>query len=90
LLRLTPQLVKVCSAEGVSKLVQRALPGLELLHLAVPPSSISAEADMHYFSISAAGACWQHILQTKQVGLYVPGDIRDAAFEVIVILEANA
>jgi len=90
LLRLTPKLVKICSAEGVAKLVQRALPGLEMLHLAVPPSAISAEADMHYFSISAAGACWQHILQTKQVGVYVPGDIRDAVFDVIVILEANA
>ncbi|WP_263381167.1 type VI secretion system baseplate subunit TssK [Granulicella arctica] len=90
LLRMTPQLVKICSAEGVAKLVQRALPGLELLHLAVPPSSISAEADMHYFSVSAAGACWQHILQTKQVGVYLPGDIRGASFEVIVILEANA
>jgi type VI secretion system protein ImpJ len=90
LLKLTPKLVKICSAEGVSKLVQRALPGLELLHLTVPPATISAEADMHYFSISAAGACWQHILQTKQVGVYVPGDIRDAVFDVIVILEANA
>jgi type VI secretion system protein ImpJ len=90
LLRLTPQLVKICSAEGVSKLVQRALPGLELLHLSVPPSAISAEADMHYFSISSAGACWQHILQTKRVGVYVPGDIRDAVFEVTVILETTA
>ncbi|ADW70805.1 type VI secretion system baseplate subunit TssK [Granulicella tundricola] len=90
LLRLTPHLVKICSAEGVTKLVQRALPGLELLHLSVPPSSMSAEADMHYFSISSAGACWQHILQTKRVGIYVPGDIRDAVFEITVILEANA
>jgi type VI secretion system protein ImpJ len=90
LLRLTPQLVKICSAEGVSKLVQRALPGLELTHLPVPPTAIAAEADMHYYSISATGACWQHILQTKQVGVYVPGDIRDASFEVSVILEATA
>ena len=89
LLRLTPQLVKVCSAEGVTKLVQRALPGLDLLHLTVPPSQISAEADMHYFSINCAGGCWQHILQTRQVGVYIPGDIRDAVFDVIVILETN-
>ena len=81
LLRLAPRLVKICSAEGVSKLVQRALPGLEL---------ISAEADMHYFSVSAAGACWQHLLQTRQVGVYIPGDILDAHFELTVILEANA
>lgn len=90
LLRLTPQLIKVCSAEGVPKLVQRALPGLELIHLQVPPTAISAEADMHYFSVNANGACWQHILQTKQIGVYVPGDIRDAIFDVTVILEANA
>lgn len=89
LLRLTPKIVKVCSAEGVTKLVQRALPGLELLHLSVPPSAISAQADMHYFSIATTGACWQHILQTKRVGVYVPGDVRDAHFEVTVILETN-
>ena len=90
LLRLTPRLVKICSAEGVGKLVQRALPGLEMLHLSVPPAALSAEADMHYFSISSAGACWQHILQTKQVGVYIPGDIRDASFELTVLLETNA
>ena len=90
LLRLTPQIIKICSAEGVTKLVQRALPGLGLTHLSVPPSAISAEADMHYFSMDCAGACWQHILQTKRVGVYVPGDVRDAVFEITVILEANA
>jgi type VI secretion system protein ImpJ len=91
LLRQVPTLVKICSAEGVGKLVQRALPGMELLHLPVPPAAISAQADMHYFSISAAGACWQHILQTKQVGVYVPGEIgNDAVFELTVITESTA
>jgi type VI secretion system protein ImpJ len=90
LLRLAPERIKICSAEGVSKLVQRALPGLSLLHLSVPPTAISAEADMHYFSINCDGACWQHILQTKRVGVYVPGEFRDAAFELTVILENNA
>ena len=89
LLRLTPERIKICSGEGVTKLVQRALPGLGLIHLSVPPPAISAEADMHYFSINTDGACWQHILQTKRVGVYVPGDIRDSAFEVTVILENN-
>jgi len=91
LLRQVPALIKICSAEGVSKLVQRALPGMELLHLSVPPPAISAQADMHYFSISAAGACWQHILQTKQVGVYVPGDIgNDAVFEITIVTETTA
>ncbi len=89
LLRQTPVLVKVCSAEGVAKLVQRALPGLELMHLPVPPAALHAQADMHYFSISLSGACWQHILQTKQVGVYLPGDLGDATFELTIIMETS-
>ena len=90
ILRLTPKLVKVCSAEGVTKLVERALPGLELMHLPVPPPALHAQADMHYFSVSLSGACWQHILQTKQVGVYLPGDLGDATFDLTVILETSA
>jgi type VI secretion system protein ImpJ len=89
LLRQTPALVKVCSAEGVAKLVQRALPGLELMHLPVPPAALHAQADMHYFSISLSGACWQHILQTKQVGVYLPGDLGDATFDLTIIMETS-
>ena len=90
ILRQTPKLVKVCSAEGVVKLVQRALPGLELMHLPVPPAALHAQADMHYFSVSFSGACWQHILQTKQVGVYLPGDLGDATFDLTVIMETPA
>ncbi|MGA2166951.1 MAG: type VI secretion system baseplate subunit TssK [Terracidiphilus sp.] len=90
ILRQTPKLLKVCSAEGVAKLVQRALPGLELMHLPVPPAALHAQADMHYFSISLSGACWQHILLTKQVGVYLPGDLGDATFDLTIITEASA
>jgi len=89
LLRQTPLLAKVCSAEGVGKLVQRALPGMELMHLPVPPAALHAQADMHYFSISQSGPCWQHILQTKQVGVYLPGDLGDANFDLTVITETS-
>jgi type VI secretion system protein ImpJ len=90
LLRQTPKLLKVCSAEGVAKLVQRALPGLELMHLPVPPAQLHAQADMHYFSISLSGPCWQHILQTKQVGVYLPGDLGDATFDLTIIMETSS
>ncbi|MGB8261748.1 MAG: type VI secretion system baseplate subunit TssK [Terracidiphilus sp.] len=89
LLDRTQRLVKVCSAGGVLKLVNLALPGLTLIHLPTPPSALHAQADMHYFSISLGGACWEHILQTRKVGVYVPGDLGDAVFEVTVILETS-
>jgi len=28
------------------------------------------------FSISKSGPCWDHILATRQVGLYVPGEFQ--------------
>ncbi|MGB9145181.1 MAG: type VI secretion system baseplate subunit TssK [Acidobacteriaceae bacterium] len=87
LLRLTPKLVKVCSSKFVPELVKRALPGLTLTHLPVPPTAIRAEADMQYFSIEIAGPCWEHILQTRRVGIYIPGEISGPEFELTVIVE---
>ena len=90
LLHLVPRLTKVCSARGVQTLVKRALPGLELIHLPVPPSALSAQADMHYFSISLDGPCWMDIDNTRQVGVYIPGEIGDANFELTIITEITS
>src|SRR6266851_1745589 len=73
----TPQLVKLCSKDFVPQLVKRALPGMALTHLPVPPSAIPVKADYQYFSVSRSGPCWDHIVQTRQLGLYVPGDLPD-------------
>lgn len=84
----TPQLVKLCSKLFVPRLVERALPGMALSHLPVPPSAIAARVDAQYFSVSRGGPCWDHIVQTRQVGVYVPGDLPDVTLELLVILES--
>ena len=84
----TPQLVKICSKLFVPKLVERALPGMGLVHLPIPPSAISAQADVHYFSINRSGPCWEHIVTTRQVGIYIPGDLPDPELELLVIIES--
>ncbi|HEX5430602.1 MAG TPA: type VI secretion system baseplate subunit TssK, partial [Bryobacteraceae bacterium] len=84
----TPQLVKLCSKQFVPQLVKRALPGMALTHLPVPPSAIPVKADFQYFSVSRSGPCWDHIVQTRQIGLYVPGDLPDPSIELMAILEA--
>lgn len=89
LIRSVPRLVKVCSARFVPELVKRALPGMNLTHLPVPPSAIRAEADMQYFVVEITGPCWEHILQTRQVGVYIPGDISDPEFDLTVVVEAS-
>ena len=82
-----PQLVKVCSAVFVPELVRRALPGLALTHLPVPPPAVPAKVESQYFSISKGGPCWDHLLKTKRVGVYVPGDLPECELELLVVLE---
>jgi len=83
----TPQIVKLCSKEYLPKLVQRALPGMALTHVPVPPSAIPGRVDFQYFSVSRAGPCWDHIVQSRHVGLYVPGDLPSPELQLLVILE---
>jgi type VI secretion system protein ImpJ len=84
----TLQLVKVCSAQFVPELVKRALPGLVLAHRQVPPAAVAAKVDSQYFVISRSGPCWEHILRTRNVGVYVPGELPSPELELIVLLES--
>lgn len=84
----TPQLIKVCSRDFVERLVQGAHPGLELIHMPIPPTEIQSKTEMQYFSISRVGPCWQQIARIKQVGVYVPGEFPAPEVELIVIVEA--
>ncbi|MBC8167123.1 MAG: type VI secretion system baseplate subunit TssK [Bryobacteraceae bacterium] len=83
----TPQLVKLCSRLFVPELVKRALPGMPLAHLPIPPTAISGRLDTQYFAVNRSGPCLEHINQTRQIGLYVPGEIPDPELELLVILE---
>lgn len=82
-----PKLTKVCSARFVGELIKRALPGLTLNHLQVPPPQIAARVESQYFSIQRVGPCWDHIVQTRQVGVYVPAEIPAPQLSLIVLLD---
>lgn len=87
LIRNVPKLTKVCSARFVVELIRRALPGLTLNHLSVPPVQIAARVESQYFSVQRTGPCWEHIVQTRQVGIYVPGEIPSPQLGLIVLLD---
>ena len=84
----TPQIVKVCTPPFVRELVKRALPGMVLTHLPVAPQAIPARIETQYFGISRNGPCWDHIAQTRRVGVYVPGDLPNPEVELFVVLES--
>src|SRR6202035_5293813 len=84
----TPQLLKVCSSKFIPDLVKRAMAGLSLTHVAVPPSAIAAKVDSQYFTVNRSGPCWEHIMQTRKVGVYVPGELPSPEMELVVILDS--
>jgi type VI secretion system protein ImpJ len=84
----TPRLVKLCSRDLLPELVKTALPGLGLVHLPIPPSAIAPKVEFQYFGISRTGASWEHIVQSRKVGVYVPDDIPGAEIELLVVLES--
>lgn len=82
-----PRLVKVCSAEHIAKLVARAYPGLDLTHAPAPPSAISPRVGTQYFEIARSGPCWQLMVQSADVGVYVPAAIPDVEVDLSVVIE---
>lgn len=84
----TPALVKLCSSRFVGDLVKRALPGLKLTHVPVPPASLAPRITHQYFSVNKTGPCWDHIQESKRVGLYVPADLPAAELELLVLLDS--
>jgi len=81
-----PYLVKVCSANHIEHLVQRALPGLTLTHIPRPPSAIPVKVNYQYFSINQAGACWEAIQRARNLAAYVPGDFPNPNLELLILL----
>jgi type VI secretion system protein ImpJ len=82
-----PRLTKICSARFVVELIKRALPGLPLNHVSVPPPQIAARVESQYFSMQRGGPCWEHIVQTRQLGVYVPAEIPSPQLSIIVLLD---
>jgi len=83
-----PALVKICSAKFVPELVKRALPGLRLTHVQTPPSALSPRITNQYFSLARSGPCWDHLADTRRLGIYVPGEIPNPELELLVLLES--
>ena len=82
-----PELAKVCSSKFVLELVRRAYPGLALSHLPYPPSSISPRGDTQYFSIERSGPCWDTIVSSGEVGVYVPDAVSSVTLDLSIVYD---
>ena len=82
----TPYLIKVCSVSHIEVLVQRALPGVQLTHVAKPPSAIPVKVNYQYFSINQSCGPWEAIQRSRNLAAYVPGEIPNPKMELVILL----
>jgi type VI secretion system protein ImpJ len=82
--------VKLCSADLIDHLVQRALPGIALTHVPSPPSAIPVKLNYQYFSLSATGGAWEAVKRARNVAAYVPGEFLEPQLELIILLPQAA
>jgi type VI secretion system protein ImpJ len=62
--------------------------GLTLTHLPAPPPAVPVRVEAQYFGIAKAGPFWDHIVQTRRVGIYVPGELPAPQLELLVVLDS--
>lgn len=78
---------KVGSADVVDTLIRQALPGIELAHVSSPPSAVPVKLDFQYFAIRKAGGAWDAINRARNLAVYVPAELVDARFELVIVLK---
>ena len=84
-----PKLAKVCSATHIEQLIRQALPGLQMVHVPVPPRAIPVKLKYQYFSLERSGVVWESIQRARNFAVYLPGDIPNPDMELIILLASS-
>ncbi|HXK02453.1 MAG TPA: type VI secretion system baseplate subunit TssK [Verrucomicrobiae bacterium] len=83
-----PYLIKVCSASHIEHLVRQALPGVQMTHVAAPPSSIPVKLAYQYFSLNQSGPAWEAVGRARNLAAYIPAEFPNIQAELIILLPA--
>jgi type VI secretion system protein ImpJ len=81
-----PHLIKIASADQLEHLVQQALPGVRLTHVATPPTAIPLKLGYQYFSLTPGGTPWESIGKSRNLAAYVPADFPNPVMEIDILL----
>jgi type VI secretion system protein ImpJ len=72
-------IAKLGSRESLPILIARALPGIKLINLEVPPQELPRRSQAFYFQIDHHSDHWDQVQKGKNIGLYwdaAPGDLK--------------
>ncbi len=76
---------KLGAREQLPLLIARALPGVRLEYLPVPPHELPRRAHCLYFAINHHGEQWDHVEKGRNIALYWDGAPEDLRVELMVV-----
>lgn len=76
---------KLCSREALPILIARALPGVRMDHLQVPPQELPRRAGSIYFQVDHHGDKWGQVAAGKNLALYWDSAPEDLTVELMVV-----
>ncbi|WP_174769900.1 type VI secretion system baseplate subunit TssK [Paraburkholderia hayleyella] len=76
---------KLGAASELANLVSHALPGLELLPLAVPPAGMPRRQQSAYFRIETVSDAWASVVRERGVALFHGAQTQPLAVEIVMI-----
>ncbi len=80
-----PHMIKISSAEHLSVLIRRALPGMPLERTTILPPGLPRRSDSIYFKLDRGGAEWAEIQKQQNICLYWSHAPEDTSADIIVV-----
>jgi type VI secretion system protein ImpJ len=78
-------IAKLSSRENLPILIARALPGIALEHLPVPPQELPRRANTLYFAIDHHSEQWNFVVRGNNIALYWDNAPEDLEVELMVV-----
>jgi type VI secretion system protein ImpJ len=79
------EVAKASSRENLPILIARALPGLGIEHLQVPPQELPRRSNSIYFSLQHHGDQWSQVLDARNIALYWDDAPEDLNIELMIV-----
>ena len=76
---------KIGALAYLPTLIARALPGVELIHLADPPQGLPRRANSIYFRIEQSSEQWEYVESKGNIAMHWAGAPEDLRAELVVV-----
>jgi type VI secretion system protein ImpJ len=80
-----PVKAKISSPDEIAALIGRAMPGIQVTHEPIPPSSIPVKPGYKYYHLNTQGRWWEVICKSRSLALYLPDEFPDFKAELVAI-----